>query len=77
MCCSVPLHLEFTRFGHYRLELDGVDQWLSQSNILDGRVIKPINIIPDYARKASTPSGRENPPRVTANEHAQLIFSSL
>ena len=43
-------YLEFTRIGHRRLELDRVDQGLSQSNVLDGRIIKPIHIIPDCNR---------------------------
>jgi len=61
MDCSKLPHLEFTRIGDYRLEFDGIDQRLPQSNILDGRIIKPIHIIPNCAQTIGIPSGRGKP----------------
>ena len=55
------LNLEFARVGHHRLELNSVDQGLSQSNILDGRIVKPIHVIPDCNRTAGALSERQEP----------------
>lgn len=88
MCCSEgyhsainvsmqPPHLEFARIGHCGLEIDGIDQWLSQGDILDNRIIKPIYIIPDCNITTSTPLEGTKKLRMMANGHAQLIFSSL
>jgi hypothetical protein len=74
---SVPLHLEFARIGHRRLELDGVDQGLSQSNILDDRIIKPIHIIPDCDKQPAPLQNGQNPKVKQRYEYAQPIFSSL
>lgn len=40
-------YLDRTRVGDDSFELDGVDQRLAQSNVLDARIIKAVYIIPD------------------------------
>ena len=76
-CAEQSPYLEFARICHRRLELDGVDQGLSQSNILDDRIVKPIHIVPDCDGTTNAHSEREKNPRETTYEHIQLIFSSL
>ena len=41
------VYLEFARIGHRRLELDGINQGLSQGNVLDSRIIEPIHVVPN------------------------------
>ena len=40
-------YFDSTRVCNYGLQLNGIDQRFSQSNILDTRIVKPIHVIPD------------------------------
>lgn len=40
--------LDEARIGHHSLELNDVDQRLLESDVLDARVVKAVNIVPDY-----------------------------
>lgn len=33
--------------GHHSLELNGVDQRLLESDVLDARVVKAVDVVPD------------------------------
>jgi hypothetical protein len=36
-----------TRVRDDRFEIDSVDQWLFEGDILDARVIEPVDVVPD------------------------------
>ena len=40
-------YLDQTRVGDDRLELDGVDQRLAESDFLDAGVVKTVDVVPD------------------------------
>jgi hypothetical protein len=47
-----------TWVGDYSLEFDDIDQGLLESDILDARVVEPVNIVPDCG---SAPTRQEKP----------------
>ena len=49
-----PPYLDKARVSNNRLELDSVNQRLSQGDILDAGVVEAINIVPDYDSIMST-----------------------
>ena len=42
-------HLDEAGVRDDRLELDGVDQGLAQRDLLDARVVEPVDVVPDCA----------------------------
>jgi hypothetical protein len=45
---SCRAHLDQARISDDSLQLHGVDERLAQSDILDARIIKAIDIVPDW-----------------------------
>lgn len=46
-------YLDLTRISHDRLEVDRIYQRFSQCDVLDTRIVEPVDIVPDCSAQRS------------------------